>query len=753
MNIVFVSPYCGKTNGIISYYKSVLDLISDNRRLNIEVINNNKNLNFDVFSKNIFKLISTKYEIENTIIEFPEAKATSIFFEKGYKTHLRMHCPTYVAQKYDGKEINNNFYARELFAILNASYTSSPSIGLLREVNNIINTKHIDYFMNPCPSIQLSTSDDKEYDIIIMTRFQKLKGVDWIVPILKNLPSFISVLVIGFDISKALQKENIRCKVKNFDFIDGPERFEYIKKSKIMLVLSRFENCSMTILEAISCGTEVICWNVGGNSEFSPYIVHTARAFDVSEISNKIIEKIKNYNFNRRYFIQEKNRINNDFISGFNRMLYKITNYSYHKNIYSIPPCPKLPTALESYKNKKILGISISNEHIEELWHPIIKKLGVQYRYICKRPLGFHSIFPEAKEEVNKRYYAHYDWTISTKRLFNNIKSFAPDVILFHNGSHPAYTDVLNKIKETNIPIIFSELGWFPQKNNIYFDELGTNGDSILSKYNFDEISGTIKTEIDKTITGKYNVIITQLDYDTNIMVHSHRFKNMISLIEYITTSLPDEKFIIKTHPLDNKKDRFTMFKSDRIKIIHKCNLDLLLSRAKGVFGINSTVLLEALKYDTNVYFFGKGILSNKEVAIDCSHNDLKDIYTNKLYCNKSDRYTIIDFLKQRQINVAQVRDMDIETFYQNKSIKLLITQLNKTNIAHSITNITPPTNSITTLKKNHRKSFLLHLTEQYIAIFDPQKLNKLKRDYNIFFKDSKKKISKIVYTLIKKGY
>lgn len=141
----------------------------------------------------------------------------------------------------------------------------------------------------------------------------------------------------------------------------------------------------------------------------------------------------------------------------------------------------------------RILGLAISNEHIEELWHPIINKIGWDYKYICSRPKGYFRLYEESNIlNIPDENYITNAWFSNPELLYQTIDTFKPNVILLHNGNHPAYQQIIKLITDKyHLPIVYSELGWFPQKQHIYFDDAGTNANANLAKYNFKEITGS----------------------------------------------------------------------------------------------------------------------------------------------------------------------------------------------------------------------------------------------------------------------
>lgn len=326
-------------------------------------------------------------------------------------------------------------------------------------------------------------------------------------------------------------------------------------------------------------------------------------------------------------------------------------------------------------ENVRVFGFSISNEHIEEIWHPVVSKLGWKARYVCSRPKGYFNLYDLPGDEVPDDIYSVFDWINEPAKLFDQIRAYNPNVILFHNGNHPAYQRVLAKLRsDFNIPIVFSELGWFPQKYNIHFDADGTNGSSSICKATLEELVGQpIKTSrvADKPLKHKTVLLALQLENDTNSIVFSRHFRSNKQLIKHVLQNVPsDFKVLVKAHPLDHTGHRYEQFLDDRSQIVSN-PIDELLARVDAVVAINSTVLLEALDYDLNIYFCGEALLNNKKIgfAFGGEGRSLASVWQDKIVNEGPRRKAFVNYLKSRQIDLTTLSDMDEAELLANPSI------------------------------------------------------------------------------------
>lgn len=329
--------------------------------------------------------------------------------------------------------------------------------------------------------------------------------------------------------------------------------------------------------------------------------------------------------------------------------------------------------------NVRVFGVSISNEHIEEMWHPIVSALSWKARYVCSRPKGYFKLFDLPREEVSDDIYSVFDWINDHTRLLDQIHAYNPNVILFHNGNHPAYQRVLAKLQsELKIPIVFSELGWFPQKHNIHFDPDGTNGSSSISKASLEELAGQpIATSSTSGKPFKHNTVLLalQLENDTNSIVFSHYFRSNKELIEHVLQNVPSHfKVLVKAHPLDHNGHRYEQFLDQRSQMVSD-DITLLLPRVDAVVGINSTVLLEALEYDLNIYFCGESLLNNKQIGFAFGGEDrsLASVWQDKIVQEAPRRRAFVSYLKSRQIDLYTLPDLNEFDLLSHPSIKVLL--------------------------------------------------------------------------------
>lgn len=769
---VIINPYHNSTDGISNYTENCINALSD-MGIDYELISNSENLNQENFAKKTYDYISKKYGKDEVIIEAPEARYATLFFDSSWNVHIRLHCPLMIAQKYDSFPINQSVFSHELRVINKAKYVSCPSAALIDELNPELRNINFNIFANPIHRVHsYKNKHERKYDLIFFFRFQELKGLGYINKILESLPEYYKVALVGKSASAFIVSPNVKCKISvKKDHISSDARFSYLEDSKCSVVLSKFENQPMAILEALSHGVKVLAWNIKCIESFGKTNCIKSIPFEnCKKMANAIRYLCENEFKSSNYptaedFTKAIDFVNVEFKSGFNKMLsffggktgpsdpdensgFKDKAYNYEDEYFNINTAFKL----ENIKGRRVLGISISNEHIEEMWMPIVQRLGCDYRFISRRPLGFMYKFNNPFK-VDPSKYAVYDWLISTERLIANIKNFNPDVLLFFNGNHPMYQKQLNLIKETiDKPIIFSELGWMPQLNNIFFDSKGVAGRSALSKMSFSDFTkSSLPRNIHRKLKGDYILVLTQLENDTNMIIDSPRFKKVTNFVRYVISQKPDKRFIVKCHPLDKSwqslKDEF---ESDNVQVTQDGNLSELFSSACAVCSINSSALIEALKYDVNIYQFGNGLLNNKDVVIDCRKDNLKDVWVDHLHANRTTRNAVLNAFKSRQVDVSKIMDMEDIDILEHEGLAPLLDEFN--GFTKHKSKEVPKAKKVDRVNEAIKTNNIV-LEKKSINEFSQfkKKKNKLKRNPYSFFEDSKIPLIKGFKVLFKK--
>jgi glycosyltransferase involved in cell wall biosynthesis len=146
--------------------------------------------------------------------------------------------------------------------------------------------------------------------VLYIGRMVSKKGIHVLIKampeVLRVFPEARFLFVGGGNIP--LYKEIIKkmgISERNFSFVGHLGYFErprIMREATVVVNPSFFENCSLSILEAMSCGNAVVASNVGGN----PEIIETGKngllvpAFDHASLAESINSLLRDENFSRK---------------------------------------------------------------------------------------------------------------------------------------------------------------------------------------------------------------------------------------------------------------------------------------------------------------------------------------------------------------------------------------------------------------------------------------------------------------------
>lgn len=163
------------------------------------------------------------------------------------------------------------------------------------------------------------------HTVLYLGRMISKKGVHILVKampeVLRVFPETRFLFVGGGNIP--LYKEAIRkmgIPERNFCFVGHVGYFErpkMLREATVFVNPSFFENCSLSVLEAMSCGSAVVASDAGGN----PEIIKPGKngllvpAFDDKSLAKSIISLLENENFNKEIGEEARRTVERSFSS------------------------------------------------------------------------------------------------------------------------------------------------------------------------------------------------------------------------------------------------------------------------------------------------------------------------------------------------------------------------------------------------------------------------------------------------------
>lgn len=293
MKYVLINAFpWSRANGVTSYVRNLLDFL---RAEGVETacISNPGYLRRADYQRFVRDAIVSQFRPDEVIVEAPELKAPTLLLPHEYSVHVRLHCPNAIVEKLNEQPVNWQEFAEEMDVVRRARVASSPSYALLRALEGHLGDRPIHVYKNPGPQILPvgARATSKIRDVMFLGRFSRLKGTDYLDPLLRRLPAGISVALAGKGSDEYLIPPEARCRVTLHGEMIGPDRLRMIAESRVALILSRFENCSMTILESLAMGTVIAGWHVGGNPEIAaPRCMRLVRLGDTDALAATILD-------------------------------------------------------------------------------------------------------------------------------------------------------------------------------------------------------------------------------------------------------------------------------------------------------------------------------------------------------------------------------------------------------------------------------------------------------------------------------
>lgn len=633
MNKIILShfPYSGKfSNGVINYTKAVHSVTSSEYK----IIYKQKDENQIAFRNRVARNITFSYDRSNTLIESAESQASTLLLPRDYNVHIRMHCPFYLYKNIIKEEPDEQRFAEEIRAMYKAKAVSSPSYEMLELLKNDLDIRNIHVFKNP---VDLSNVDlnerERDIDVIFILRFNRLKGSEYINPILRLLPEKYNVVLIGKQEEKFYLDSRVRCKVTILDHVEGEEKFELLKRSKVSISLSKFENCSMVILESIGVATPVVCWDVGGNPEIAPPPVINAIDYeDIFLFSRKIKEIVSAYGSNdypnKNQFQKSIDDLNKDFTKG---IQYVEKNINTPGNVY------KGISFKDSHSNLKHIPYELLNESWASLENRPIKYLALANSAECSERLStlFNKnnkkikIFSRQLPYMESNSIQPLDWLSKFGELSNIIKEEKPDVILIEN---PAFSNEIKKnifIQKLGKPTAFIKL----HQDGILFDRFGWEDESYIAQR---RININTSKDIYARKKGIYNVLVVG-------NANTPSKKHVMTQISTLLINSHKIKRAYVNNEMDYSDPFFSAIKTNEPTLLEKNITDIIY--------LDDFMCSEHLNFKANIYHTNyTTLLKNKNIGVQLDLS--KTIKLNPQIIIEPERKLLLDLLEIKTLTL-----------------------------------------------------------------------------------------------------
>lgn len=177
-------------------------------------------------------------------------------------------------------------------------------------------------FMNNKEIANISQKDQ----FIFVGRLDKLKGIDFLFEAWKKMEKCAPKLIVCGTgpmsdwCNKFIKKNSLNIEMKGF--LKNEDALQYISSSKALILPTQwYEGFPMTIVEAFSAGTPVICTNIGNSKSIIEEGIN-GMTFELNNM-NSLIEAINNINISKE-----------EVLRVFNKYYTEEVNYEILKDIY-----------------------------------------------------------------------------------------------------------------------------------------------------------------------------------------------------------------------------------------------------------------------------------------------------------------------------------------------------------------------------------------------------------------------------------
>jgi glycosyltransferase involved in cell wall biosynthesis len=302
------------------------------------------------------------------------------------------------------------------------------------------------------------------------------------------------------------------------------------------------------------------------------------------------------------------------------------------------------------------IGLSDDNKDKERIWDAD--------RAVYRELWGVESLeLPKKKVIIYDKNSDHYPKWLTNLNTYLVSKGYEVEVIFgkhtddkwrkkvkgckhlfMWNGAEAEYQPIKMICDKSGVGWSVVEVAWFPQSKNWFVDPLGINADASLMDDDLSWVTDADEKNLEKVRhdywggrtwePSDYILVPLQLEWDTNIILHSP-YKKMQQLIDHCEKKFEGQRIIFKRHP----HDVHGKYKTKHELVVSGGWLDYL-SKAKEVYGINSTCLMEAALLGVPVTQLGNGYLKKHA---DKKERLLAALCAKQIHINDTDLSRWID--------------------------------------------------------------------------------------------------------------
>ncbi|MDR6434670.1 glycosyltransferase [Brucella pseudogrignonensis] len=291
---IIIDPINRNDSGITSYCKNLKKIIEPTFH-SVFLLSKGNNENESEFRLRIQDFIDNNPDHLTTILEAPETNAITTDLElSNCILHIRLHFSKSLGQILQFKKVNYNDIYREQKQLDRARIISAPSVTAAEFSKAIYNIKKcIAVYPNPAPGSTISGNDNETYRLkkpyfLFVGRPHQLKGFPIFLKLAHNMPnvSFIALVPDKATISNYTIPSNISIIEDS-----STNKKKLYLGARAVVIPSLFETASMVGIEAMSCGTPVVCWEHLGIVEYAPRnLLHAIEPWNIAAFVDKLIQ-------------------------------------------------------------------------------------------------------------------------------------------------------------------------------------------------------------------------------------------------------------------------------------------------------------------------------------------------------------------------------------------------------------------------------------------------------------------------------